>query len=185
MGEKVPILVVLGIDKDVRWHASRFAESDATLVMRAAELMGFHVVRVASETEELYGIAESLPVGKIFSSGRAFVPLVAREAFHKLRVLVDGGVMVEVPSGQPADVPPTAAMFTTEAATAADALWSKIEIGTMVLAAQPDLYGPGWWQTVVVAIEGDDLTLRWVDDAAGESFHLSRRDVGLRYPGAD
>ena len=185
MSEKVPILVVLGIDKDGRWHASRFAESDAMLVMRAAELMGFHVVRVASETEELYGIAESLPVGKIFSSGRAFVPFVAREAFHKLRALVDGGVIVEAPSGQPANVQPTAGMFTTEAATAANALWSKVEIGTVVLAAQPDLYGPGWWQSVVVGVDGDDLTLRWVDDAARESFHLSRRDVGLRHPGVD
>ena len=76
-------------------------------------------------------------------------------------------------------------MFTTEAANTADALWSKIEIGTVVLAAQPDLYGPGWWQGVVVGVDGDDLTLRWVDDPAEEAFHLPRRDVGLRHPAAD
>ena len=76
-------------------------------------------------------------------------------------------------------------MYTTEAANTADALWSKIEIGTVVLAAQPDLYGPGWWQGVVVGVNGDDLTLRWMDDPAEEPFHLSRRDVGLRHPAAD
>jgi hypothetical protein len=186
MSEKVPILVLLGQGTDERWHASRFAETDETLVVRAAELMGFHVVRVSSDNEELYGIAESLPVGKIFSTGRAFVPFVARAAFDKLRALVDGGVIVPAPSEQPADaVLPSAAMFTTEAATAATALWSKIEVGTVVLAAQPDLYGPGWWQVVVVGVDGDDLTLRWVDDPAEEPFRLTRRDVGLRHPGAE
>src|SRR3954467_14293494 len=117
MSEKVPILVLLGLGTDERWHASRFAETDETLVVRAAELMGFHVVRVSSDNEELYGIAESLPVGKIFSTGRAFVPFVARAAFDKLRALVDGGAIVQAGSGQPADaVLPSAAMFTTEAA---------------------------------------------------------------------
>ena len=76
-------------------------------------------------------------------------------------------------------------MFTTEAVNTADALWSKVEVGTVVLAAQPDLYGPGWWQSVVVGVDGDDLTLRWVDDPTQDPFHLSRRDVGLSHPGAD
>jgi len=48
----------------------------------------------------------------------------------------------------------------------------------------PDLYGPGWWEGVVVGVDGDDLTLRWMDDPELESFHLSRRDIALRHPGA-
>ena len=46
MAKNVPILVVLGIDIEGKPHASRFAEHDAPFVQRAAELMGFHVVRV-------------------------------------------------------------------------------------------------------------------------------------------
>ena len=46
MSEKVPIFVVLGIDMSDKPHASRFAERDAPFVLRAAELMGFHVIRV-------------------------------------------------------------------------------------------------------------------------------------------
>src|SRR5579863_3210711 len=74
MTEKVSILVVLGIDVDGRTHASRFEERDASFVQRAAELMGFHMIHVAADNEELHGIAEALPLGKIFATGRAFVP---------------------------------------------------------------------------------------------------------------
>jgi len=38
MTEKVPIIVVLGIDVDGRPHASRFDQRDARVVRRAAEL---------------------------------------------------------------------------------------------------------------------------------------------------
>src|SRR5215211_2795739 len=165
MSEKVPILVLLGADTDGKLHASRFDESHAALVTRAAELMGFYVLRVTADQDEAYAIAEALPVGKIFASGKAFVPFVAYSAFEKLRILVEEGAIFRPPTDEaPAPEQPTAAMFTDEGRGVAEALWSKIEIGTIVLAAQPDLYGPGWWQSVVVAVEGDDLTLRWVDD---------------------
>jgi hypothetical protein len=186
MSEKVPILVVLGIDMTDKPHASRFAERDAPFVLRAAELMGFHVIRVAPENTEPHAIAEGLPLGKIFATGRAFVPFVSRSAFDKLAALVDGGVTIEARAMSGAlPVYPLADMFTTEAVNTADALWAKVEVGSVVLAAQPDVYGPGWWEGVVVAVDGDDLTLRWVDDPAEEGFHASRRDIALRHPNAD
>ncbi|MBV9828189.1 MAG: hypothetical protein JO001_21355 [Alphaproteobacteria bacterium] len=52
----------------------------------------------------------------------------------------------------------------------------------MVLADRPELYGPGWWQCVVVAVDGDDFTLRWADDPSERPFRTSRRTVGLRHP---
>ena len=186
MAEKVPILVVLGIDIDGKPHASRFAEHDAPFVQRAAELMGFHVVRVPPDNAELHGIAAGLPLGKIFATGRAFVPFVRRSAFDKLATLVEGGVTIEARAAAGvALVYPLAHMFTTEAVNTADALWAKIEVGTVVLAAQPDIYGPGWWEGIVVSIDGDDLTLRWMEAPAEKSFRASRRNVALRHPGAD
>ncbi len=164
MSEKVPILVVLGIDVEGKPHASRVAERDAPFVVRAAEMMGFHVIQVTAENEALHAIAEKLPSGKIFATGRAFVPFVGRAAFDKLATLVAGGVTIEArASSGVAPVYPLADMFTTEAVTSADALWSKIEVGTVVLASQPLLYGEGWWESIVVGVDGDDLTLRWIE----------------------
>jgi hypothetical protein len=184
MSEKVPILVVLGVDSDGKWHASRFDESDAALATRAAELMGFHLLRVTVDKTDVYGIAEALPVGKIFSSGKAFVPFVTYSSFEKLRELAEEGAIFTPPANEtPAPESPTAAMFTDDAADAANELWAKIEVGTVVLAAaDPEVYGPSWWETVVVSIDDDDLTLRWVEDPTLEPFAVPRRDVGLRHP---
>ena len=185
MARKVPILVVLGLDIDGKPHASRFAERDAPFVQRAAELMGFHVIQVPAENSQLHALAEGLPLGKIFATGRAFVPFVARARFDKLATLVHGGVTIE--ERRAAGVPPVCplrAIFTTDAINTVDALWSNIEIGTVVLAAQPELYGPGWWEGIVVAINGDDLTLRWLE-TEDKPFTATRRNVALRHPGAD
>jgi hypothetical protein len=184
MAETAPILVVLGIDIDSKPHASRFAEHDAPFVQRAAELMGFHVIQIAPDYAELHGIAEGLPLGKIFATGRAFVPFVARAAFDELTTLVEGGVTTAAtrPIGgkQPGSSDPTVAISAAKGVETADALWSKIEIGTIVLTEQPDVYGPGRWEGVVVAIDGDDLTLRWIDPPPDEPFHASRRHVSGR-----
>jgi hypothetical protein len=186
MAEKVPILVVLGIDVDSKPHASRFAERDAPFVVRAAELMGFHVIRVTPDKTELHTLAKALPLGKIFATGRAFVPFVARAAFKKLATLVDGGVTIDARAAAGvAPAHPLADMFTTDAASTADALWSKIEVGTVVLASQPEIWGPGWWEGIVVGIDGDDLTLHWMETSGDDPFHASRRKVALRHPGAD
>ena len=183
MAQKVPILVVLGIDIESKPHASRFAGRDAPLVQRAAELMAFHVVRVPSDNSELHAIAKGLPLGKIFATGRAFVPFVSRSAFDKLATLVEGGVTIEARAAAGvAPVYPLADIFTTEAVNTADTLWAKIEVGTVVLAAQPEVWGPGWWEGIVVSIDGDNLTLRWMETSAEAPFQASRRDVALRHP---
>jgi hypothetical protein len=140
MSEKLPVIVVLGIDIDGKPHASRFEQHDAPFVVRAAELMGFHVVHVPPANAELHAVAEGLPVGKIFATGRAFVPFVGRAAFEKLTTLVEGGVTIVQRATSGAElVLPRADMFTTDAINTADALWSKIEVGSVVLAVSTDV----------------------------------------------
>jgi hypothetical protein len=186
MSEKAPIIVVLGIDVEGKPHASRFEEHDATLVVRAAELMGFRVIHVPPENVELHAIAEGLPGGKIFATGRAFVPFVGRSAFDKLSALVERGVTIKERSASGAEpVLPRADMLTTEAINTADALWSKVEVGTVVLASRPELYGPGWWEGVVVEVKGDDLAVRWLDEPSEDPIQVARRQVALRHPAID
>jgi hypothetical protein len=188
MTEKVPILVVLGIDVDGRTHASRFEERDAPFVVRAAELMGFHAIHVASDNEELHAVAEQLPLGKIFATGRAFVPFVSRSAFDRLATMVEGGVTMRAPRaiGAMPTEPDVASAADAEidAGGAVDTLWSEVEIGSTVLATQPSDYD-GWWESIVVAVNGDDLTLRWRDGPPERPFHVSRRNVALLHPAAD
>jgi len=52
-----------------------------------------------------------------------------------------------------------------------------------VLAEQPEVYGPGWWESVVVGIKGDNLIIRWLDEADEPPVRMARRNVALRHPG--
>ena len=186
MSEKSPIIVVLGTVIEHKPRASRFEDRDAPFVVHAAELMGFHVIHVPPENTELYAIAEGLPLGKIFATGRAFVPFVGRAAFDKLTPLVEGGFTIEERAASGAEpVLPRADMYTTDAINSADALWSKIEVGTLVLASHPEVYGPGWWEGIVVNVTGDDLTVRWTDEPTEDAIRVARRHVALRHPAVD
>ena len=92
MTDTAPILVVFGIDSEGKPRASRFAEGDTELAIRAAGLLGF---RSAWITEEAgLAIAEALPDGNVFARGNRFVRLVRHFAFDKLSAAVDGGVAV-------------------------------------------------------------------------------------------
>ena len=188
MTDKVPILVVLGIDVDGKPHGSRFEERDAPFVERAAELMGFHVVRIAPDNAELHAIAEGLPLGKIFATGRAFVPFVGRSAFDKLATLVEGDITARAPrliDAMPAEPDlSSAADAETDPPDAYETMWATVEVGSMVLATQPSDYD-GWWESIVVAVNGDDLTLRWRDEPNEKPFRVSRRNVALLHPAAD
>jgi len=188
MTDKVPILVVLGIDVDGKPHGSRFEERDAPFVTRAAELMGFHAIHVAAGNAELHGIAEGLPLGKIFATGRAFVPFVGRSAFDRLATLVEGDIAAREP--RPIGAKPTepdgspAADAETVPPDAYETMWATVEVGSMVLATQPSEYD-GWWESIVVAVNGDYLTLRWRDEPNEKPFRVSRRNVALLRPAAD
>jgi len=186
MSEKLPTTVVLGVGADGKPHASRFQERDAPFVARAAALMGFHVITVSPDNDELHGIAAALPLGKIYATGRAFVPFVSRGRFDKLGTLVEGGVTIAQRSESgAASVYPKADMFTTDTINTADTLWSKIDVGMVVLATQPEVYGPGWWEGIVVGIEGDNLKVRWLDEPDEDGIKVPRREVALRHPGVD
>ena len=145
-----------------------------------------HPNRASTDLRGIWG--NSLRHGSILSrigaSGKpGTVQFVSRSAFDKLATLVEGGVTIEARAAAGvAPVYPLADIFTTEAVNTADTLWAKIEVGTVVLAAQPEVWGPGWWEGIVVSIDGDNLTLRWMETPAEEPFQASRRDVALRHP---
>ena len=90
MTEPTPLLVVFGIDREGKPRASRFAEGDTELAIRAAGLLGF---RSAWITEEAgLAIAEALPDGNVFARGNGFVRLARQSVFESLSALIDGGL---------------------------------------------------------------------------------------------
>lgn len=78
----VPALIVFGKDEADRPHASVFGEADAGPARKAAALMGMHAVPV--EADAVKALAARLPEGRVFASGKAFVPFVKTSLFDEL-----------------------------------------------------------------------------------------------------
>jgi hypothetical protein len=175
-----PTLVVFGRDGAGKPRASWFDAVNADLATKAADLMKMRVVKI--ETDEQKALARQFAPGRVFASGRAFTPLARAAVFSKFVELARGatGHAVEGSKGDaPAGVVNGDASASTErrglvivagsgpgfAASAATAPrpqdWDEIGLGSLVLA--PDSPDYGWFEALVIAINGDMLTLRWRD----------------------
>jgi len=172
-----PVLVVLGIDADNKPHASKFRVADKDIVLRAAGLMAYRVLRLSAD--DVGKLAAPLPDGKVFATGRGFVPFVRRELYDKLAALLGTAAELKVPvtaqagsnkgADKPTDAKQAASVSKPKAAPAQPAAalgspWSDIKVGTTVLARDDD--NESWFEATVASIADDDpnvLRLRWRD----------------------
>ncbi len=145
-----PDLIVLGLDQG-KPVAARFPASQAELVAKAATAMNLTVGKGVGPA--LIELAHKLPNGRLYATGRGFVPPVGRKLFDKL-------VEQLKLAGQPA--PETDDRLSTEQpASGLPASWDDIAVGHLVIAEDTDYYG--WWEAIVVNRDGDMLTLKWRD----------------------
>src|SRR6185436_8914819 len=63
-----------------------------------------------------------------------------------------------------------------------DALWSKITIGSLVIAPEADRTESGWWEAVVTEKRGQLLTLRWRDFPRQRPVTRKLTEVALAHP---
>ena len=64
-----------------------------------------------------------------------------------------------------------------------DELWSKITIGSLVIAPEDDR-DDGWWEAIVVDRRGNTLTLRWRDFPKLPLITRKLKDLALLHPKA-
>lgn len=193
----LPPVCLFGLDDAGKPHASRFTGADAERATKAAGLMGLHVLALASPDSG--DLADRLPQGRIFESGKAFVPFVARPLYERLAAL--GGIPVTPPAPKPEKVTkpakapekaapgknakpsPKAAKLAASTATPSPSVeasgvpldWPHIREGSLVLATTGG-GAEGWFESIVVEAKADDLmVLRW-RDFADEALFLRRRD---------
>jgi hypothetical protein len=182
-------VVLFGLDENGKPRAARFNREHAVLATKAAELMGLTVYTVTSPA--LTEIARQLPVGRIHATGRGFVPNIRRDLYAKLieasrpttsghdqpasdnpeKVASDVGLKMPGPDAGP----PTPVM-----AQGYPRDWDDISVGHLVIA-----YGAadeGWWEAIVIAREGDMLTLRFRDYPKDPKFVQHRTAVALLKP---
>ena len=64
-----------------------------------------------------------------------------------------------------------------------DELWSKVTIGSLVIAPEDDRED-GWWEAIVVDKRGGTLTLRWRDFPKLPLITRKLKDVAILHPKA-
>lgn len=182
---QAPATIMLGMDDKGKPHASWFALSDTANVATAADLMDMAVIEV--KTPDLVAIAAALPRGKLFDSGRAFVPFVKRETYEKLATYLDDDfiaatsarIVAAAPGGSGAASYAKASKGETTARLPED--WSKLTVGDRVLAS--DGPGDGWYEAdIQEALPDDTFRLRWRDWPELSDFTRGIADIALLHP---
>ena len=166
-----PVVVVFGKDDAGKPHASRFGEADAELAIKAAGLMGLRVLPIT--TDEHRAAASGLAAGRIFDSGKGFVPFVKMGSYEALAAFPEAYAPPPPVEAVPEPLP---------VATTAPATWADIGVGALVLAAE-DPTEP-WYPSVVTEAKGEGLfVLRWRDFPDEASFVRRGEDLALLPPG--
>jgi hypothetical protein len=190
-----PALVVFGCDGTGKPRASWFDANSAELAIKAASLMNMQVLKLATEEQKV--LARQLAPGRVFASGRAFTPFARNAVFGKLVELAHGanGQASGAPSGGEQASASTlnghAAALAGSGAASSSAVPAApprpetcdgIGIGSLVLATTG--VEDGWWESVVLGINGEALTLRWRAFPREPTFVRRRTELALLPPTA-
>ena len=166
-----PDLIVLGRDEAGKPKAARFPAGHDGLVAKAAKAMNLAVCK--ADGEVLAELAKKLPPGRLYSTGRGFVPSVGRSLYGKL---VEQLKLAGQPVPGEADQPNGDQSGTAQAAPGLPTSWDDIAVGHLVIAHEARM--GGWWEAIVLARDGDMLTLKWRDYPDQPNVAAARRVGG-------
>jgi hypothetical protein len=172
-GSRAPVkaVVLFGVGDDGRPQAGLFPESQAALAKKVAKQLGLTAVDVSAP--DLTALGAKIPAGRLYANRRSIIPAVRRDVHEKLLEFArtgsgtTGASRASGSGGQPADPP---------AGIPKD--WDNIAPGHQVIA-QSSLED-GWWEAIVVARDGDILTLKWRDSPRESSFRMHFAQVALQ-----
>lgn len=168
--------LVYGLDKDGKPRGGRYPVLRDDFVSAAMD-MNFQLLPVS---EELAPLAAKLPLGRIYASGRVFIPPIRRPLFDKLqeayRAWQGQGVVQQDTPVEPdrqAQRVRAPVNFEPESVDHLPADWDGIAVGDLVIA--PISPEEGWWCSIVTEREEDLLTLRYRDYPKKPTFvrHIS------------
>jgi len=162
-------LIVFGVDTAGKPKARRFAEKHAAVATKAAKSLKLSIC--PGDKPAIADILKKIPVGRLHAQGKAFIPYIKRELFDQVQAAA-ASVVVTAKSHQGPAV--------TEMPIAKPPRnWDEIAEGHLVLYHE----GPrdGWWETLVLAREGETLTLKYRDFARYPAFQCHFRAVALPY----
>jgi hypothetical protein len=185
LAQKIPAdiaLIVFGIDKARKHHASRFGSEAARSAQAAAKTMGLRALRVVSDEQR--EIARKLPKGTVSPKGRTVVPLVRPALYNKLLAVAG---TEDAPPARPTPPPSDAAKNSAAPVDAKSHQFgggTGLTKGTVVLAKDDPSPVAGWFEASVEHVDGESLTLQWKNWPELPKFTRKLTQVALLHPKA-
>jgi hypothetical protein len=179
-----------GLDENGKPRGARFPQGLNDNLVNAALQMNCRVIQNYSAA--LTALGMKLPVGRVYASGKAFVPNIRGDLYDKLEAArqqppeeIEGVTPVNLfkerpAASEPSDKPTNAACV-SPMVSGLPKSWETIAVGHMVLAFEGP--GEGWWEAVVVHREDEILTLRYRDYPKVKPFQRHLSTVALINPG--
>lgn len=176
-------LILVGLDDQAKPHAAWFPEEQVDAATLAADLMD--MASIAVEDDELAGIAGLLPKGKLFESGKAFVPFTKRETYERLAAYLDDDYLaataIRIEAAKAAAAESYAKASKGEAPLHVPEDWSKLAVGDLVLATEDP--ADGWWACEIIEVlDNDQVRLRWRDFPDEMPVTKRLADLALVHP---
>ena len=119
-------VVLYGLDEDSKPRAARFIDENEAILTKAAAAMGMRLA--IPETPQHFELVHKLPAGRLYTTGKGFVPSVSQDIFDQL---------VSAVGGEPDTI--TKALPKT---------WDELAPGHVVVAQ--DTVADGWFPAIVV-----------------------------------
>ena len=168
-----PAVIVFGLDNAGKSKAGRFSERHAAAARKAAKSLKLSICSATKPGIE--DLAKKIPVGRLHAQGKAFIPRIRRDLFDQIQAAATTNAAAAKSKAGPA--------VTAVPAATPPRHWDDIAEGHLVLYQEAPR--DGWWESVVIAREGETLTLKYRDFPKLPSFQCDFRAVALTYVGPE
>jgi hypothetical protein len=180
---KADELVVVGLDLDNKPRGGRFEGIDDRVVNVALDL---GLGAVISGSPEFAEAAKKLPPGRLYASGKAFIPNVKDSLLTELMAILrkpgDSSQAYKLENRPTkADGAQPAVRCKSPITSGLPRSWDEIDVGHLILAHES--YEDGWWEAICIKREDDILTLRYRDAPKLPVFIRHVTTVALINPG--
>ena len=155
---------VFGLDESGKARGAKFLQGLKDNIAAAALDMKFNLVH--DHSAEFTALGMKLPTGRIYGSGKSFIPPIRRDLYDKLKA-AQSRPTEAIPGSAPLNIDGSK----TETVRDVDLgmpipndlprSWQVVQPGNLVIAQSNHI--EGWWEAIIVERADDILTLRWRD----------------------